>query len=134
MEADAVRAEAPAASDRQKLEQDVNRLIRGSEAAAGFWKKLEVTAEEKRHFIERKLRAKKLLQFRTQSSYVSVSDRDALNYYQQNKIKFGNSPFDKLKENIKSFLEQQNAEARLKDWLTILQKKYNVKHLGLKPT
>lgn len=132
LESQAIRSEDVGAQERQKFEQDLNGLIRGKEDAANYWKKLEVTADEKRQFIDRKLRAKKLLQFRSQSSFVSVTDRDALNYYQQNKIKFGTAPFDKLKDNIKSFMEQQNAEARLKDWLTILQKKYNVKHLGVK--
>ncbi len=132
LEFQAMKAEDVSAADRQKLEQDFNGLIRSSEAASNYWKKLEVTTDEKRQFLDRKLKAKKILQFRTQSSVVSVTDRDALNYYQQNKTKFGSSPFEKLKENIKSFLEQQNAETRLKDWLTILQKKYNVKHLGAK--
>lgn len=129
LESQAIKSEDLAASEKAKLDQDLNKLIAESN---GYWKKLEVTPEEKRQFIERKLKAKKLLQFRTQSSYVTVTDRDALTYYQQNKIKFGTSPFEKLKENIKNFLEQQNAENRLKDWLTILQKKYNVKHLGAK--
>jgi len=130
LESEAIKSDEPSLTEKQKLEQDLNSLIRSSESAANFWKKLEVTGEEKRQFINRKIQSKKLLQFRTQSSLVTVTDRDALTYYQRNRSKFGNSPFEKLKENIKTFLEQQNAEARLKDWLTILQKKYNVKHLG----
>lgn len=132
MEAQAIKSEDVENSEKLKLEQDLNSLIRGGNEAGNYWKKLEVTAEEKRNFIDRKLKSKKLLQFRTQSSYVTVSDKDALAYYQQNKAKFGNSNFEKLKVNIKNFLEQQNAETRLKEWLTILQKKYNVKHLGAK--
>jgi hypothetical protein len=132
MEAQAIKTEEVENAEKLKLEQDLNSLIRGANEAGNYWKKLEVTAEEKRNFIDRKLKSKKLLQFRTQSSYVTVSDKDALSYYQQNKAKFGNSNFEKLKVNIKNYLEQQNAEVRLKEWLTILQKKYNVKHLGAK--
>jgi hypothetical protein len=131
-EAEAIKSEEATPAEKQRLEQDLNGLIRGSEAAAEWWKRLEVTAEEKRRFLDRKIRSKKLIQFRTQSSYVTVTDRDAQAYYQQNKLKFGSTPFEKLKDNIRSFLEQQNAEARLKDWLTILQKKYNVKHFASK--
>ena len=91
------------------------------------WAGWEVSGVELRRMLERKLTAKKFIRFKTDSSLVPVTDEDALLYYQKNRGRFGNLPFETFKENIKRFLIKQQVDARLRDWFDVLQRKYQIK-------
>lgn len=95
------------------------------------WKGLAVTRSELKSQLERKMRAKRFIQFKGRSSLVPVTDDEVREYFEKNRIKFGNFPFEKFKNDIRSFLERQHMDMRLKNWFEILQEKYKVKNLFL---
>ncbi|HEX4922476.1 MAG TPA: hypothetical protein VFV50_00250 [Bdellovibrionales bacterium] len=116
--------------ERRVAEDKLTILLKNNESLSSTWKNLAPTSAERDQLLLRKLRAKKFIRFKTDSSFVTVTDREALSYFQKNRVKFGSLPFEKFKESIKTFLSQQQADERLKEWFRILQKKYQVRHLG----
>lgn len=109
----------------KSTERKAARLLKNSEA----WKELQVAPKELEASVRRKLQSKKFIQFRSQSSVIPVTDVEAQKYFNENRLKFGNLPFENLKENIKSALSRAQVDRRLKDWYEILLNKYQVKNL-----
>ena len=93
-----------------------------------YWKNLDVKSDEVKATLQRKLRAKNFLQFKTQSSGVTITDSEARDYYTRNRLKFGNLPFESFRENIKTFLAKQILEERIRDWFESLKAKYRVRN------
>lgn len=93
------------------------------------WKELQVSPKELENSLRRKVQSKKFIQFRAQSSVIPVTDVEAQKYFNENRLKFGNLPFENFKENIKSYLSRTQVERRLKDWYDVLMNKYQVKNL-----
>ncbi len=96
---------------------------------APAWKGLKVTQKELVRGLTRKLQAKKFVQFRAQSSILPVTDAEAQKYFNENRLKFGDLPYENFKENIKSYLGRTQVDRRLKDWYEVLLNKYQVKNL-----
>ena len=92
------------------------------------WIKLEVSPEELRQTVERKLIAREFERLKSDPQLAPVSDDDALSYFRQNRLRFGNLPFSSFKENIKAFLVKQQTERRLAEWREVLRKKYKVRN------
>lgn len=113
------------AEEYKTAERQVTRLLKDSPE----WKKLEPAPRELERGLRRKLQAKKFIQFRSESSVLPVTDPEAQRYYEENKGKFGNLPFENLKENIKAYLSKTQVDKRLKDWFDVLLSKYQVKNL-----
>jgi hypothetical protein len=91
------------------------------------WKKLEVTANELEAQVSRSMRAKNFLRYKTESMGLHISEQETRDYYQKNRVKFGNLPFEKMKDSIREYLSQRNIETKMKDWVQILKKKYRVR-------
>jgi folate-dependent tRNA-U54 methylase TrmFO/GidA len=107
-----------------------NEEVKSAERKANkILKKSEVASKELDAALRRKLQSKKFIQFRAQSSVIPVTDVEAQKYFNENRLKFGNLPFENLKENIKSALSRTQVERRLKDWYDVLLNKYQVKNL-----
>lgn len=92
------------------------------------WLKLGVSRSELSQTIERKMRAKRFIQFKAKSSVVQPTDDEAKEYFEKNRVKFGSLPFEKFQDNIKAFLSRQQVDRRLRDWFEVLQEKYKVKN------
>jgi hypothetical protein len=106
----------------------------GKKALAGLrrvqgWRDLHVAPQELEGLVRRKLQAKKIVRFRAQSSVLPITDTEAQRYFNENRLKFGNLPFENFKENIKSYLSRTQVDRRLKDWYDLLLNKYQVKNL-----
>jgi hypothetical protein len=108
----------------QALEAKIKSVL----AKLPAWQALQPSAKELNQAIARKLRAKKFISFRADSSVIPVTDAEALRYFEQNRIKFGNLPFEKFRAEIKTVLARQQVESRLKDWFEVLQNKYQVRN------
>lgn len=93
------------------------------------WKDLQVSPSELDVAVGKKIQAKRFVQFRAQSSVLPITDSEAQKYYNENRLKFGDLPFENFKENIKSYLSRTQVERRLKDWYDVLLNKYQVKNL-----
>lgn len=109
----------------QEAEKKALQVLNKSAA----WKELKLTEQELREALRKKLQAKKLIEFRSQSSVLPVTDVEAQRYFEENRLKFGNLPFENFKENIKSYLSKAQVDKRLKDWFEVLMSKYKVKNL-----
>ena len=109
----------------QASERKVMRVLKNASA----WKDLRVSPLEFEAGLKRKVQSKKFVQFRSQSSILPVTDMEAQKYFNENRLKFGNLPFENFKENIKSFLSRSQVDKRLKDWYEVLLSKYQVKNL-----
>lgn len=109
-----------------------NAMAHVKDMVAGWapWKDLEVSSGELEQMMTRKLKARNFLKFKTDTSGVRVTERDIKNYYEKNRLKFGNTPLAQVKPQIKDFLSQELLQERLKDWFEILKRKYRVKLLG----
>ena len=116
--ADVTKTEIDKALTRVKAKLKTNKSIQG----------LELTKQELNNLVRRKLRSKKFVRFKVDSSVVPITDDEALEYFEQNRLKFGNLPFENFKQNIKSFLGRQQIDKRLKDWFDVLQNKYKVRN------
>jgi hypothetical protein len=92
------------------------------------WLELQVTSSELKDWIERKVRSKKFLKYKTDSATLGVTDGEVKEYFDKNRYKFGNMSIDNFKENIRAFLIKQQMEERLKEWFEILKKKYRVRN------
>lgn len=93
------------------------------------WASLQVTPQELDSSLRHKIQARKFIQFRAQSSGLPVTDSEAQRFYNENKAKYENVPFENSKEEIKSLLSKQQVDRRLKDWYDVLLSKYQVKNL-----
>jgi len=105
-----------------------NSIARGG-SVKGRWSNLGFNGPQLKEMVGRKLKANKFIKYKSNSSYVQVSDEDAREYFNKNRLKFGTMDFEGFKGSIKKFLEKKNAEDRLRDWLNILRKKHRVKTL-----
>tara|TARA_B110001454_G_C12723278_1_gene436230 strand:- start:28218 stop:28907 length:690 start_codon:yes stop_codon:yes gene_type:complete len=92
------------------------------------WKNLQVSNSELERFLKRKLVAKRFIKVKSDSMKGFITDSEAKEYFDKNRLKFGQVPFAQFKENIKTFLGQQQLEERLKAWFEITKKKYKVKN------
>jgi hypothetical protein len=92
------------------------------------WSALKIESKELENMVGRKLRVKKFIQFKIDTSAVPVTDREAKEYFEANRLKFEDRPFESFKETIKGFLGRQQVDRRLKDWFELLQVKYKVRN------
>lgn len=111
--------------ERKEAEAKAMRSLKKSKV----WKDLEVSAGELEGGLRRKIQAKRFIQFRAQSSVLPVTDDEAQKYFNENRLKFGDLPFENFKENIKSYLSRTQVDRRLKEWYDVLLNKYQVKNL-----
>ena len=89
------------------------KKVKDAVKAAKPWKALQVTDAELESLVQRKLRSKQLIQFKVQAAAVPITDTEARRYFDENRLKFGNLPFEKFKSSIKSFLRRQQVDSRL---------------------
>lgn len=112
----------------EDVQEIMNKLIVKKWMQNPWQKQYEYSARELRDNLIRVMQARQLMQFRSQASSIPISDSDALKYYEENRFKFGDSKFDSVKDNIKSFLAKSQAEKRMHDWIELLKAKYQTKN------
>ena len=112
---------------KEEFESESTRLQKKL-AASSDWKKLQVSSLEFEKFLRRKMVAKKFINLKSDSMKGIISDQEAKDYFEKNRLKFGQVPFAEFKENIKTFLSQQQLEERLTAWFEVIKKKYKVKN------
>lgn len=113
-------------SSKSEIQEMIDRIEK-TYALNDSWSKLEVGKVELERAVREKLEAKKFLKIKANSLQTEVSDDEAKLYFEKNRIKFGNLPFESFKDNIKSFMNQQQLEEKLKAWFEVVKRKYKVK-------
>lgn len=91
-------------------------------------KNFSITDQELDRLLKRKLVSRKFIRVKSDSMKGFITDVEAKDYFDKNRLKFGQVQFSQFRENIKSFLGQQQLEERLKAWFEIIKKKYKVKN------
>lgn len=127
-----VNREAESFSVAQISDEEIQQALRKVEKAVDderYWQRLEVSSNELKKSVVQKLTAKTFIQFKTNSMAGIINDAEALAYYEKNRLKFGEAPFSSFKENIKSFLSQQQLEDRTRAWFEIIKRKYKVRNI-----
>lgn len=113
-------SESDLAADIAKVEKAV--------VGKAYWSSLEVSPQELRKLTLRKLTSKSFLKFKTNSMTSIVTDQDVQVYYDKNRVKFVGMPFENYKENIRTFLAQQQLEERIRSWFEVIKNKYKVRN------
>jgi hypothetical protein len=96
-----------------------------------YWDNLDVSSTEEKKRIAQKVLAKNFIKFKTESLNGIITDSDAQTYYEKNKAKFGSVPFPQVKENIRTFLSQQQLQERLRTWFEVIKRKYKARNFLL---
>ncbi|MDZ4676180.1 MAG: hypothetical protein SGI74_01615 [Oligoflexia bacterium] len=116
----------------QEVEQsynDVKKKLMNTPNLRGQWNSFGLTDGQLKEMVSRKMRANRFIKYKSNSSFVQVSDEEAQSYFNKNRLKFGTMEFEQFKVSIKRFLGNKNAEDRLRDWFEILRKKHKVKNI-----
>lgn len=122
-EADSLNVSAVAETDVVALMQKTEKHMAGRPE----WRAFQFTAAEIRRIAGRKLAAKSLIKIKSDSMRGTVSNLEARNYFEKNRVKFGTLPFESFRDNIRSFLAQQQLEEKLRSWFEIIRRKYKVR-------
>ena len=107
---------------------DAEALVRQKTSEFSRWRQLAMAENEWKAMVGRKLQAKAFMKFKANSSVVPVTEGEAERYYRQNRQKFGNRSFSRVKEDVYRQLGSQQIQKRLKDWFEVLQSKYKVRN------
>ena len=91
------------------------------------WSDLKVSPAELEKMLHKKLRAKKFIRTKADSSVVAVTEFEAKQYYDKNRANFGSLPFKVVKQKIQDYLKRTKVDERLKTWFEVLQRKYKVR-------
>lgn len=116
-----------AAISDEELKTAVSKVERAVSGKA-YWGDLEVSSAELKRFTARKLTAKSFWKFKSSSMTGIITDQEAQAYYDKNRVKFGSHPFESFKDNIKTFLAQQQLEERIRAWFEVIKRKYKVRN------
>ena len=115
--------------DNREIRQTVDQFLKNVAKSkyASRWQQLEVKRQEIHKVIERKLRARRFIDFKVAASFVPVTDAEALSYYQKNRKEFGKASFAKVRGRVKELIRRERAQTRLQDWYKVLERKYDIK-------
>lgn len=92
------------------------------------WKKLEVTNEELKTWVERKKVATEYMKLKASSLTTIVTDQEIQDYYDKNRVKFGSTPIGDQKANIRLFLQKESQKQRVQEWMWALKTKYQIRN------
>ncbi|WP_295903871.1 hypothetical protein [uncultured Bdellovibrio sp.] len=124
MEAENFNVAAISDDDLKAAISKVEKAVSGR----AYWGDLEVSSDEVKKFTARKLTAKSFWKFKSNSMSSIITDQEAQAYYDKNRVKFGSTPFESFKDNIKTFLAQQQLEERIRAWFEVIKRKYKVRN------
>ena len=79
--------------------------------------------------FERAFKASDFIDFLTRSSPAEISPAEIQNYYQANRVRFGQFPLSDFRDTIHEYLKQQAQEEKVRDRLDGLRKKHKVRFL-----
>jgi hypothetical protein len=111
----------------KQIESQIKKAQTGLKKHA-LWSQLQVTTEELNRLVLRKVRAKDFIRFKIDSATIPITDKEAEDYFNANRLKFENLPYENFKTNIKAYLTKQQVDRRLKEWFELLQSKYRVRN------
>ncbi|MES3038817.1 MAG: hypothetical protein V4736_12990, partial [Bdellovibrionota bacterium] len=114
----------------QSQEADVKKSsdIWSRTKSDSFLQKLSVKEKEAEAITLRKQRVQAFMDLKISSLVSTPTEDEMKKYYDANKSKFGDVPFEKVSDNIKNFLIQTQRDSKLKGWFEALRKKYRAQN------
>ncbi len=100
--------------------------LKKSTPAFKEWEKLSPSDKELADLIQQKIAAQKMIEFKSRSSLVPVTNAEAFHYFKNNPKKFQDKEYVQVRDSLKVELAKEQAQQRLLDWYDILRKKYEV--------
>jgi hypothetical protein len=125
LEADSFSIAKPSEAEIKEMTSRVERVL----TRKTYWQNLEPEASMVRRIIVTKLISSNFIKIKSDSMAGIITDTEAQSYFEKNRLKFGNASFDSFKENIKTFLIQQQRQERLRSWFEVLKKKFKIRNL-----
>ena len=92
------------------------------------WKRLDVTDEELKTWVERKKVSSEYMKLKASSLTAIVTDQEIQDYYDKNRVKFGSTPLEDQRSNIRLFLQKDSQRQRVQEWMNALKTKYQIKN------
>lgn len=114
--------------DSKELGADLGR-VKSFLGSNKDWQSVGYSDAELEQMLKTIVRSQIFLKTKTSTSAVDISDQEAKSYFEKNRVKFANLPFDQFKDSIKEFLAREASESRVKDWFEVLKRKYRVRFL-----
>lgn len=93
-----------------------------------IWRDMAYEPAEIESLMRRKMRAKEYIKFKIDSSTIPISDKEVEEYFNANRLKFENLPFENFKDTIKKYLTKQQVDRRMRDWFELLNTKYQIRN------
>jgi hypothetical protein len=125
-EAEALQAIVLSPKEIAETVAAVDRALKTNEQLRGYG----FSDKEIRTSVVSKLESQKFMAFKTDSSAIPVSDTEVRAYYDKNRDRFGDMPFENFRETIRNYLIKTQVENRVREWLDLLQTKYRIKNFS----
>lgn len=94
-----------------------------------YWLEQEVSKNELKTLLRKKILVKKFLQARIEASSIPPTKTEIYDYFLQNKKKIGSTAFKRLEKKISEELHEKQLNTRISEWFQMLHRKYNIKNL-----
>ncbi len=108
--------------------QDLVQVVRKRLEKSREWKKLDVSEAELKTWVERKKVSTEFIRLKAGTLAPIVTDQEIQEYYDKNRVKFGSTPLESQKANIKIFLQKENQKQRVQEWVQALRTKYQIRN------
>jgi hypothetical protein len=92
------------------------------------WKKLDVSDAELKNWVEREKVALDYMKLKASSLTTIITDQEIQDYYEKNRVKFGSTPLQDQKNNIRFYLQKESQKQRVQEWLAALKTKYQIRN------
>jgi hypothetical protein len=92
------------------------------------WKRLDVTDDELKTWVERKKVSSEYMKLKASSLTAIVTDQEIQDYYDKNRVKFGSTPIEDQRINIRLFLQKDSQRQRVQEWMSALKTKYQIRN------
>jgi hypothetical protein len=90
---------------------------------------LATKKSELNNLIQRWLQAKSFVALKSDKSGIVPTDLEIKEFFEKNRMRFGDGGLDKYKANVRDYLVRKQSEDRLKEWFVELKKKYKPVYL-----
>lgn len=115
-------------AEKEKYLKLIGRLSKQSELQQ-TWRDLGMEQNEVDELVLRKMRAKKFIHYKMESSAIFIGEEEAQAFFNKNRYKFGQLPFANFKSSIQKFLADKKSQESLAEWFELLKRKYRIRNL-----
>ncbi len=105
---------------------DLEKKVNQSKA----WKELQVTEQELKEIMTRRLEAERIYLFKRKASVLPVSPSEIDGEFRQNRVRYEGKTLDEVREEIRQMKTMDNLSQRMQQWFVVLESKYKVQRFS----